>query len=84
MRTLLGDGYFGWQEYAPFDGIIVTASPDHVPPPLLGQLKASGKMVIPVGPVGAPQTMWLMEMRDGGWVSLNQGLVAFVPLVGEH
>ena len=45
----MGNGYFGWPEHAPFDKVIVTAAPDLIPPPLINQLKAGGKMVIPVG-----------------------------------
>lgn len=83
VRTQLGDGYYGWEDMAPFDGIIVTAAPDHVPPPLLRQLKSTGKMVIPVGPTGSVQTLWLIKQRDGEWVFLNQGPVRFVPLLGQ-
>lgn len=84
VRTRVEDGYFGWEEHAPFDGIIVTAAPDHVPPPLLKQVKPSGKVIIPVGPPGGVQTLWLIERRNGQWVSLNQGAVRFVPLLGER
>ena len=80
IQTRLGDGYYGWAEKAPFDGIIVTAAPDHVPSSLLAQLKPTGKMVIPVGPPGSVQTLWLIEQKEGQWVSLNQGPVRFVPL----
>ena len=83
VHTRVADGYFGWEEHAPFDGIIVTAAPDHVPPPLLRQLKPSGVMVIPVGPPGDVQTLWLIKRREGQWVSTNQGLVRFVPLLRE-
>jgi protein-L-isoaspartate(D-aspartate) O-methyltransferase len=83
VRTRVADGYFGWEEHAPFDGIIVTAAPDHVPPPLLRQLKSSGVIVIPMGPPGDVQTLWLIERREGEWVSTNQGLVRFVPLLRE-
>ena len=83
VQTRTGDGYFGWEEQAPFDGIIVTAAPDHIPPPLLAQLKPTGKIVIPVGPPGSVQTLWLIENQEGRWVSLNQGLVIFVPLVRD-
>lgn len=82
VRIRTGDGYFGWEEHSPFDAIIVTAAPDHVPPPLLAQLKKTGRMVIPVGPTGGVQTLWLIENRDGEWTSINQGAVRFVPLVG--
>lgn len=50
VHMLEADGYFGWDEYAPYDAIIVTAAPDHLPQPLLGQLVEGGRLVIPVGP----------------------------------
>ena len=78
------DGYFGWEEEAPFDGIIVTAAPDHVPPPLLQQLTDGGRMVIPVGPPGAVQTLWLIERRGDEYIRTNQGLVRFVPFTRER
>ena len=83
VKSLERDGYYGWEEHAPFDAIIVTAAPDHIPPPLLGQLKSSGNLVIPVGPPGDIQTLWLTQWRDGRWVSFNQGAVRFVPLLGR-
>ena len=83
VQVRLGDGYFGWEEHAPFDGVIVTAAPDHVPPSLLAQLKPTGRMVIPVGPPGSVQTLWVIKQRDGDWVSFNQGPVRFVPLVRD-
>ena len=84
INTQEADGYFGWAEHAPFDGIIVTAAPDHVPPPLLAQLKPNGKIVIPVGPPGSVQTLWLTEQQEGQWVSHNQGAVRFVPFLREQ
>ncbi len=84
VQTRVGDGYFGWEEHAPYDGIIVTAAPDHVPSSLRDQLGPEGKMVIPVGPPGGVQSLWLIEQRDGKWVSLNQGAVRFVPFVREQ
>jgi protein-L-isoaspartate(D-aspartate) O-methyltransferase len=84
VRTRVGDGYFGWEEHAPYDGIIVTAAPDHVPAALRSQLSPRGKMVIPVGPTGGVQSLWLIEQREGRWVSLNQGPVRFVPFVREQ
>ena len=77
------DGYFGWEEEAPFDAIIVTAAPDHVPPPLLRQLADRGRMVIPVGPPGAVQSLWLIERRGDEYIRLNQGAVRFVPFTRE-
>ena len=82
VQTRVEDGYFGWLEHAPFDSIIVTAAPDHVPPLLLAQLKPTGRMVIPVGPTGAVQTLWLIRQEAGEWLFVNQGAVRFVPLVG--
>ncbi len=79
-----GDGYYGWLEHAPFDAIIVTAAPDHVPPPLVDQLVVGGRMVVPVGPPGSYQTLWkLVKQPDGEVKSYNMGGVAFVPLTGE-
>ena len=83
VQTQTADGYFGWSQHAPFDGIIVTAAPDHVPPPLLAQLAPTGKMVIPVGPPGDIQTLWLIEQREGQWISVNMGQVRFVPFLRD-
>jgi protein-L-isoaspartate(D-aspartate) O-methyltransferase len=78
-----GDGYYGWQEYAPFDAIIVTAAPDHLPIPLVQQLKEGGRLVIPIGPPGGFQSLWKF-IKEGGEVrAFNIGGVAFVPLTGE-
>jgi protein-L-isoaspartate(D-aspartate) O-methyltransferase len=79
-----GDGYHGWPEAAPFDAIIVTAAPDHVPPPLMDQMAEGGRMVIPVGPPGGYQTLWKFVKEEGGDLeAYNMGGVAFVPLTGE-
>ena len=75
------DGYFGWPEHQPFDGIIVTAAPDHMPQPLIQQLAEGGRMVIPVGPTGSYQTLWRVTKRNGEIVSENITDVIFVPLV---
>jgi len=78
------DGYYGWPEHSPFDTIIVTAAPDHVPPPLLDQLAAGGRMIIPVGPPGGYQTLWkFVKEPDGELRAFNMGGVAFVPLTGS-
>lgn len=79
-----GDGYYGWKEHAPYDAIIVTAAPDHIPPPLVAQLKDGGRMVVPVGPPGGYQTLWLVEKKDGEVTTRNITGVVFVPLTGEH
>ena len=83
VEVYLGDGYYGLPDESPFDAIIVTAAPDHVPPPLVDQLAPDGRMVVPVGPPGSIQTLWLVVSRDGNRVALNQGLVRFVPLLRE-
>jgi protein-L-isoaspartate(D-aspartate) O-methyltransferase len=74
------DGYFGWPEHGPFDAIIVTAAPDHLPSPLADQLAPGGRMIIPIGPQGDVQTLWLVT-REGGEVQMERLLsVQFVPL----
>ena len=78
------DGYHGWEERAPFDGIIVTAAPDHVPPPLIRQLKEGGRLVIPIGPPGSYQTLWRMTKKDGRITSTNITGVLFVPLIRDR
>lgn len=82
--TTQGDGYFGWEEHAPFDAIIVAAAPDHVPQPLALQLKDGGRLVIPVGPQGSYQTLWQFTREDDELEAVNLGGVAFVPLTGDH
>jgi protein-L-isoaspartate(D-aspartate) O-methyltransferase len=78
------DGYFGWEEHAPYDAIIVTAAPDHLPPPLVAQLDPDGgRLVIPIGPVGDVQVLWLVT-RQGDEVAMERVLeVRFVPLTRE-
>jgi protein-L-isoaspartate(D-aspartate) O-methyltransferase len=77
-----GDGYYGWEEHAPFDAIIVTAAPDHLPSPLVAQLTAGGRIVIPIGPPGFFQTLWKFVNENGELKAYNLGGVAFVPLTG--
>jgi protein-L-isoaspartate(D-aspartate) O-methyltransferase len=84
VRTKIGDGYFGWPECGPFDGILVTAAAGHVPPPLVAQLKPGGRMVIPVGSVFGPQFLTLVEKTGGGQIRTRQLLpVQFVPLTRD-
>jgi protein-L-isoaspartate(D-aspartate) O-methyltransferase len=79
------DGYFGWEEHAPFDAILVTAAPDHIPQPLVQQLKVGGRMVIPVGPVGGYQTLWLVTRVSADAVRTEDlGGVQFVPLTRQE
>jgi protein-L-isoaspartate(D-aspartate) O-methyltransferase len=83
--TRLGDGYFGWEEQAPFDAIVVTAAASHVPPPLIRQLKPGGRMVIPVGGRFTVQYLLLIEKSPEGEVVTRQiSAVRFVPLTGDH
>ena len=80
-----GDGYAGWPEHAPFDGIIVTAAADEIPPPLLAQLKPGGKLVIPVGAEHGYQELLLIEVGEDGEVRERSVLpVRFVPLTGDR
>ena len=80
VRT--GDGYKGWPEASPFDAIIVTCAPDHVPQPLVDQLKEGGRMIIPVGPAG-DQELFVLQ-KKGGRVERRAILpVRFVPMTGE-
>ncbi|MBU1660419.1 MAG: protein-L-isoaspartate(D-aspartate) O-methyltransferase [Chloroflexi bacterium] len=78
-----GDGYYGWDEYAPFDAIIVTAAPDHLPLPLLQQLTGGGRLVIPIGPPGGYQTLWKFVREGEDIKAYNMGGVAFVPFTGQ-
>ena len=79
-----GDGYLGWPEVAPFDRIIVTAAPDHLPQPLIDQLKPGGRMVLPVGPVWSTQSLTLVTKDVDGKVKKRAVMaVGFVPLTRE-
>ena len=62
VRVLAGDGYQGWPEHAPFDAIIVTCAPDHIPQPLVEQLRDGGRMIIPVGPSDNQQLYFLQKL----------------------
>lgn len=81
IATRAGDGYEGWPEAAPFDAIIVTAAADHIPPPLITQLKPGGRLVIPLGGQFAAQSLMLIEKKADGSISTRDVLpVRFVPL----
>jgi len=85
VHTRIGDGYYGWETQAPFDGIIVTAAASHIPPPLIKQLKPGGRMIIPVGGHFMMQYLVLITKNADGKVTTRQILpVAFVPLTGKH
>ncbi len=84
IKVLNADGYYGWEEHAPYDAIIVTCAPDHIPQPLVQQLKDGGRMVIPVGPPGGLQTLWLVEKVGGEVRTYSMMGVLFVPMLGSH
>ena len=85
IATRIGNGYYGWPECGPFDGIVVTAAASHVPPPLIEQLKPGGRMVIPVGNPFTVQQLVLVLKDPNGEVTTRQLLsVRFVPLIHER
>jgi len=84
VEVKIGDGYQGWPEKGPFDGIVVTAAAPDVPMPLVNQLKPGGRMVIPIGPRFAEQELVLIEKLADGSVTRRTVLpVRFVPMTGE-
>jgi protein-L-isoaspartate(D-aspartate) O-methyltransferase len=84
VRVGYGDGYFGWEEQAPFDAIIITAAVNHIPPPLIRQLREGGRMILPLGSTVFFQTLTLVTKRKGGELDVRQlDTVAFVPMTGE-
>ena len=91
IRTRNADGYYGWEENAPFDKIIVTCGIDHIPPPLLQQLTPDGIMVIPVGPPGAQHVLKAVKrLSPDGQMSVARSdiyggaIIPFVPFTGSH
>jgi protein-L-isoaspartate(D-aspartate) O-methyltransferase len=91
IRTRTADGYYGWEEFAPFDKVIVTCGIDHIPPPLLQQMAPDGIMIIPIGPPGAQHVIKAVK-REGadGRVSVVRSdiyggaIIPFVPFTGSH
>ena len=78
-----GDGYFGWPEHAPFDAIMVTAAANHIPPPLMKQLKMGGRLLIPLGSTTYYQTLTkITKTKKGNEVEHLLGVV-FVPMIGK-
>ncbi len=85
VTTRIGDGYGGWPQMAPFDAIVVTAAPDHVPPALIAQVKPGGRLVIPVGAVSDIQELRVIEKDVEGRVrSRDVAPVRFVPLIRKE
>jgi protein-L-isoaspartate(D-aspartate) O-methyltransferase len=83
VKVKYGDGYFGWEEQAPFDAIIITAAANHIPPPLIKQLKEGGRLIVPLGSTVYFQTLTLATKRKGELDVEQISPVAFVPMVGE-
>ena len=83
VHVKAGDGYLGWPEKAPFDAIIVTCAPDHVPEQLVNQLKEGGRLIIPVGEEGTIQQLVLLRKRDDKIIRENKLDVRFVPMTGK-
>ncbi len=83
VRVKYADGYFGWEEYAPFDAIIITAAANHIPIPLIKQLKEGGRLIIPLGSTVYYQVLTLASKHKGDLDVVQMGSVAFVPMTGE-
>jgi protein-L-isoaspartate(D-aspartate) O-methyltransferase len=83
VQVKCADGYFGWEEHAPFDTIIVTCAANHVPPPLLNQLKEGGRLIIPLGSTLYFQNLTLITKTKGKPEVRHILGVRFVPMVGE-
>ena len=83
VKVKYGDGYFGWEEYAPFDAIIVTCAANHIPPPLIKQLKENGRLIIPLGSTTYFQTLTLLTKKNGQTDVQHLLGVSFVPMTGK-
>lgn len=83
VKVKYGDGYFGWEEYTSFDAIIITAAANHIPPPLIKQLKEGGRLIIPLGSTVYSQTL-ILAIKKKGELNLQEiTSVRFVPMTGE-
>jgi protein-L-isoaspartate(D-aspartate) O-methyltransferase len=83
VRLKSGDGYFGWEEFAPFDAILVTCAANHIPPSLIKQLKEGGRLILPLGSTTYFQTLTLITKKGGQTDVQHLMGVAFVPMTGE-
>lgn len=83
VHCKLGDGHAGWPEFAPYDGILVTAAPAAVPEPLWAQLADGGRLVVPIGPPHGYQTLWKFIKHGARIERIDMGGVAFVPFIHE-
>jgi protein-L-isoaspartate(D-aspartate) O-methyltransferase len=84
IHVLYADGYYGWQDHAPYDAIVVTCAAEHIPQPLVQQLKESGRLVLPVGQPGGYQTLWQVTRQGSEIKKRDVTGVCFVPLTGGH
>jgi protein-L-isoaspartate(D-aspartate) O-methyltransferase len=83
IRVKSGDGFFGWPEEAPFDGIIITCASPRIPPPLAEQLKEGGRLILPLGDVRPYQVLTLVTKSGGKLITKEISGVRFVPMTGE-
>lgn len=84
VKVKIGDGYYGWEEGAPYDGIIVTCAANNIPPPLVKQLKVGGRIVIPVGSAFYTQNLIIVEKKEEGKIVTRSVCpVSFVPMTGD-
>lgn len=84
VKVKNADGYYGWEEFAPFDRIIITAAANHIPRPLLDQLKPGGKMILPLGSTQYYQNLTLVQLKTDGKTDVSyHGGVSFVPMTGK-
>lgn len=83
VKVKYGDGYFGWEEEGPFDAIMVTAAANHIPPPLIKQLREGGRLIIPVGSTTYYQTLTLVTKIKGTLDVRHVMGVSFVPMTGR-
>jgi protein-L-isoaspartate(D-aspartate) O-methyltransferase len=83
VKTRHGDGYFGWEEAAPFDAIMITAAVNHVPPPLLKQLAEGGRLILPLGNPFSFQNLTMVTKTRGDFVTQQITGVLFVPMTGH-
>jgi len=83
VKVKSGDGYFGWSEHAPFDAIIITAAANHIPPPLIRQLKEGGRIIVPLGSTVYYQMLTIATKRKEELDVEQMAPVVFVPMTGE-
>ena len=83
MQVKHADGYYGWEEHAPFDAIIITAAANHVPPPLIEQLREGGLLMMPLASTTGFQTLTLLTKREGEVSARFITGVRFVPMTGR-